>query len=35
MRKTFFTIVYVVLSVAAMILASGAPVAYSGTGGGG
>ena len=35
MRKLFFSVVYVVLSVAALVLASGAPVAYSGTGGGG
>jgi hypothetical protein len=32
MKKTYFTIVYVVLSLAALVLASGAPGAYSGTG---
>ncbi len=32
MRKTYFTVIYVVLSLAALILASGAPGAYSGTG---
>ena len=32
MRKTYFTIVYVVLSLAALVLASGAPGAFSGTG---
>jgi hypothetical protein len=35
MKKVYFTIIYVVLSVAAMVLASGAPLAYGGTGGGG
>ena len=35
MRKIFFTVVYVILSVAALILASGGPAPYSGTGGGG
>jgi hypothetical protein len=34
MKKTYFTIVYVILSVAAIILASGAPAAYGGSGGG-
>ena len=34
MKKTYFTIVYVILSVAALILASGAPAAYGGSGGG-
>jgi hypothetical protein len=32
MRKTYFTFVYVVLSLAALVLASGAPGAFSGTG---
>jgi hypothetical protein len=32
MRKTYFTVVYVVLSLAALVLASGAPGAFSGTG---
>ncbi len=35
MKKVYFTIVYVVLTAAAMILASGAPIPWSGTGGGG
>lgn len=30
MRNVIFTAVYVVLSVAALVLASGAPVAYGG-----
>jgi len=34
MRKTWFTIVYVVLSIVTLILASGAPAAYGGSGGG-
>ncbi len=34
MKKTWYTIVYVILSVAALILASGAPAAYGGSGGG-
>jgi hypothetical protein len=34
MRKTFFSVVYVVLSIAALVLASGAPAAYGGSGGG-
>lgn len=35
MKKVYFAIVYVILSLAALILASGAPAAYSGTGGSG
>ena len=35
MRKVFFTVVYVVMSVAALIVASGAPSPWSGSGGGG
>ena len=35
MKKLYFTIVYVLLSVGALVLASGAPAAFSGTGGGG
>jgi hypothetical protein len=35
MKRAYFTIVYVVLSVAAIVLASGAPVSFSGSGGGG
>ena len=34
MHKTFFSVVYVVLSIAALVLASGAPAAYGGSGGG-
>jgi len=34
-KKAFFGVLYVVLSVAALVLASGAPAAYGGTGGGG
>lgn len=34
MKKAYFTIIYVVLAVAALILASGGPVAYTGSGGG-
>jgi len=35
MKRAYFTIVYVVLSVAALVIASGAPVGWTGTGGGG
>ena len=35
MRKAYFTIVYVILSIAALVVASGAPIPHSGTGGGG
>lgn len=35
MKKVYFTIIYVVLSIATLVLASGAPASYSGTGGGG
>jgi hypothetical protein len=35
MKKVYFTIVYVILSIGALVLASGAPAAFSGTGGGG
>ena len=35
MKKAFFTIVYVVLSVTTFILAAGGPVAFTGSGGGG
>ena len=35
MKKVYWSIVYVVLSVAAIVLASGAPVSFSGSGGGG
>ena len=34
MKKVYFSVIYVVLSVAALVLASGGPVAYSGSGGG-
>jgi hypothetical protein len=32
MKRVYFTIVYVVLSVAAVIIAGGAPAPWSGTG---
>jgi len=35
MKRVYLTIVYFVLTIAALVLASGAPVAFSGTGGGG
>jgi hypothetical protein len=35
MKRVYLTIVYLVLTIAALVLASGAPVAFSGTGGGG
>lgn len=35
MKKVYLTVVYVVLTVAAMVLASGAPLAFGGNGGGG
>lgn len=35
MKRVYFTIVYVVLTAATLILASGAPVSFGGTGGGG
>jgi hypothetical protein len=35
MKRVYWTVVYVVLTVAAMVLASGAPVSFGGTGGGG
>jgi hypothetical protein len=35
MKRVYFLVVYVVLTVAALVLASGAPVSFSGTGGGG
>lgn len=35
MKRIYFNIVYVVLSVVAIVLASGAPVSFSGSGGGG
>lgn len=34
MKKIYFTIVYVVLSVATLVMASGAPAAWGGSGGG-
>jgi len=34
MKKTYFTIVYVLLSIATLVLASGAPAAFGGSGGG-
>jgi hypothetical protein len=35
MKRAYFHIVYIVLTAAALILASGAPAPFSGTGGGG
>ncbi len=35
MKRVYLTIVYIVLSTAALILASGAPAVFSGSGGGG
>jgi len=35
MKRVYLTILYFVLTIAALVLASGAPVAFSGTGGGG
>jgi len=35
MKRIYFTVVYFVLAVVALVLASGAPVSFSGTGGGG
>ena len=35
MKQVYWNIVYVVLSVAAIVLASGAPASFSGSGGGG
>lgn len=34
MRKVYFAVVYVVLSLGALLLASGAPIPWTGTGGG-
>ncbi len=34
MKRVYLTIVYVVLSVGAMLVASGAPIPWSGGGGG-
>ena len=34
MRKSYFAVVYVVLALAALIVAAGAPIPWSGTGGG-
>ncbi len=35
MKRAYFNIIYFVLATAALLLASGAPAAFSGTGGGG
>jgi hypothetical protein len=35
MKRTYWTVVYIVLTVVTFVLASGAPVAFGGTGGGG
>ncbi|MFO7697012.1 MAG: hypothetical protein R6X16_07635 [Anaerolineae bacterium] len=34
MRKSYFAIVYVVLVLAALVVSAGAPIPWSGTGGG-
>jgi hypothetical protein len=34
MRKAYFHIMYVILSAAALIIAAGAPIPWSGSGGG-
>jgi hypothetical protein len=34
MRKAFFQVAYIVLSAAALIVAAGAPIPWSGSGGG-
>jgi hypothetical protein len=34
MKKTYVTIAYVVLTLAALLVAAGAPIPWSGTGGG-
>jgi len=34
MKRVYLTVVYVVLSLGAMLVASGAPLPWSGTGGG-
>lgn len=34
MKKVYLTIVYVVLSLGAILVASGAPIPWTGTGGG-
>ncbi len=35
MKRAYWTLVWFVLTIVTLILASGAPVAFSGTGGGG
>lgn len=35
MKRAYFTVLYFVLTAAALVLASGAPAPFSGTGGGG
>lgn len=34
MRKGYFAVVYVVLALAALVVSAGAPIPWSGTGGG-
>jgi hypothetical protein len=34
MKRAIYSVIYVVLSIAALVLASGAPAVFSGTGGG-
>jgi hypothetical protein len=35
MKRAYLTVLYFVMAAAALVLASGAPVSFSGTGGGG
>jgi hypothetical protein len=35
MKRAYLTVLYFVMTAAALVLASGAPVAFGGTGGGG
>lgn len=34
-KRVYWTVIYVILTVAALVMASGAPASWSGTGGGG
>ena len=34
MKRVYFSVVYVVLSIAGLVMASGAPTAWTGSGGG-
>ena len=35
MKKTYYTIAYIVLSLTALVMASGAPISFGGSGTGG